>query len=117
MVREFITWEYMASFSGCLLGTVAITEFIKRMAQTLDKRVYQIISLFVAMLILIIAQKALGQTISLDTIGQDFFNAIVVSLASNGGYDAGKTISNLLLDKYGVQTDIDTEMIDEGDEE
>ena len=110
---NFMTWEYLLSFAGCVAATGLLTEFVKKLFENLSSKTYQIISYFIALLILLCGQFATKQMSGWEAVALDLINAAVVSLASNGGYDAIKSVYNTVRPK----TDEETEMKDEGDEE
>ena len=113
IINNFLTWDYLLTFTGCVAGTAIITEFIKRLFEKLSSRVYQLISYFVALIIMVGGQAATRQAVSWDVVMLDMINAAVVSLTSNGGYDAVKAIVKSVKPK----TDVETEEVDEGDDE
>lgn len=112
-MNNFFTWEYLLSFAGCVAGTALLTEFIKKLFQNLSSKAYQLVSYFIALIILICGQIATNQMDTWSVAALDFLNAAVVSLTANGGYDAVKSIYNSVRPK----TDEETELKDEGDEE
>ena len=81
-MNDFITWDFVATYAGCILATGLLTEFIKRYVK-IDA---QILSYIVAYILLIVSDFFLGKlTISFAVI--TIINAAIVSFASNGGYD------------------------------
>ena len=102
----FFTWDYLLSFAGCVAATGLLTQMVKPITQKIPT---QIVSYVFAVIIMIVGQFATGQLTSWDVAVLDAVNAIAVSLAANGGFDAVKRI-------FGKQTDADTEFVDEGDE-
>lgn len=89
-MSEFLTWDYLLTFGGCVAGTALLTQFLKK-TPVLEKLGAQLVSYIIALVILIIAQVATG-TIGWQLVALDIFNAAVVSFASNGVYDATSTI-------------------------
>lgn len=85
-MNEFMAWETLLTFAGCVAGTVLVTEFLKK----LIKIEPQIISAIVALIILFVGHLATGTFAWGDTLLY-VVNAIAASLASNGGFDAVKT--------------------------
>lgn len=81
----FFTWEYLLTFAGCVLATGLVTQGLK---QLLPKISAQIISYVVALAIMVVGQVATGIMTGWDMVALDLINAMVVSLSSNGGYDA-----------------------------
>ena len=85
-MNEFLTWDYLLTFGGCVAGTAIVTQFLKK-AEWAQKIGAQIVSYVIALIILVVAQLATG-TITWQLVALDIFNAAVVSFASNGVYDA-----------------------------
>ncbi len=85
----FFTWEYLATFAGCVLATGILTEFTKKVCYKVP---VQLISYFFALVILVVSQLATGTLTNWSTVVLDVLNAVVVSLAANGGYDALDTM-------------------------
>lgn len=90
-MSEFLTWDYLLTFGGCMAATAVLTQFVKK-APFLQKIDSQFISYVIAVIILVVAQVATG-TISWSLVALDIFNGVVVSFAANGVYDATKSIS------------------------
>ena len=103
----FFTWEYLLSFAGCALATGLLTQFTKNL---LNKIPTQIVSYVFAAAIMLVGQIATGQLNGWSGVVLDLINAVVISLASNGGYDA-------INRTFGKKTDAETELKDEGDAE
>ncbi len=91
IMNEFLTWEYLLTFGGCVAGTAIVTELLKRVS-FLKRFSSQFISYVVALVILVVAQLATG-TLTWQMVALDVFNAAVVSFSSNGVYDAVDTIT------------------------
>ena len=87
----FFTWEYLASFAGCVLATGILTEFLKKALHGVSA---QVISYVIALVILVVSQLATGTLKSWDVAVLDVINAVVVSLAANGAYDAIDTLAS-----------------------
>lgn len=85
-MNEFMAWETLLTFAGCVAGTALVTEWLKRIIKIEP----QIISAVVALLILVIGHIA-TRTFAVGDILLYIVNAIAASLASNGGFDAVKT--------------------------
>ena len=102
----FFTWEYLLSFAGCVAATGIITQLLKNI---FDKLPTQVVSYVIALAVLLVGQAATGKLNTWDVAVLDAVNAVVVSLAANGGFDAVKRI-------FVPKTDAETEFKDEGDE-
>ena len=89
-MTEFFTWGFLMTFGGAAIATTIITQFIKDAAKAIPT---QIVSYFIALVVLLGATAATGAAQG----WQDWllvpFNALLVSLASNGVYDAGTRIT------------------------
>lgn len=85
-IDNFFTWEVLATFAGCVTATIIVTELLKKFIKKLDP---QIISFVIALLILVIGQLV-SNTFTWKGIALDAINAVVVSFAANGGFDAAK---------------------------
>jgi len=87
-MNEFFTWATLGTYAGCVLVTSLVTQFIKELG-ALKNIPTRIVSYVVALLVLL-AANAIAGTLDLPTAGLCVVNAVVVSLAANGGYDAIK---------------------------
>ena len=87
-IENFFTWEMLATFAGCVAATVVVTELLKKFIKKLDP---QIISFVIAMIIMVVAQLV-AKTFTWNDLLLDAINAVVVSFAANGGFDALKSI-------------------------
>ncbi len=87
-MNEFMSWEMLLTYGGCVAATVLVTEWLKKL---MPKIAAQLISFAVALLILVVGHLATG-TFVVGDILLYLVNAIAVSLASNGGFDALKGI-------------------------
>lgn len=85
MFQEFFTPEMLITFAGCALATGVITEMFKKIGFLANLRA-QLVSYFVAFIILLGATLTLGQ-FTWSGLFMMLLNAAVVSLAANGGYD------------------------------
>jgi hypothetical protein len=102
---EFFTWEVLGSYAGCLAATLIITQLTKGL---IPKAIpTQVFSYVVALVTLIAAHAALG-TLDWSAAGLIVFNAAIVSLAANGGFDGIKAIltsTGILKDPGGFKDD------------
>lgn len=87
-MNDFMTWATLLTYGGCVAATILVTEWLKHVVPKVDA---QIISAVVALLILVIGHVATG-TFAVKDILLYVVNAIAASLASNGGFDAVKSI-------------------------
>lgn len=84
----YLTWAEIGTISGCTVATALITQYVKSM---FDKMPTQLLSYIVA-LILIIGSSVFAGEITWESVCIAPINAIIVSLASNGSFDAVKRI-------------------------
>lgn len=87
-MNEFMSWSTLLTYGGCVAATILVTEWLKHVAPKIDA---QIISAVVALLILVIGHVATGTFAASDLLLY-VVNAIAASLASNGGFDAVKSL-------------------------
>lgn len=87
-IDNFFTWELLATFAGCVAATGIVTELLKKFIKKIDP---QVISFVIAMIILVVGQLV-AKTFSWNDILLDAINAVVVSFAANGGFDAIKRL-------------------------
>jgi len=89
-MNEFFTWAILGTYAGCVLATSLITQFIKEWS-FLKPIPTRLVSYVIALLVLL-AANAIAGTLDLPAAGLCVVNAVVVSLAANGGYDALSTV-------------------------
>lgn len=82
-MENFLSWDILLTFSGCVAGTVFLTEWVKRL---FIKMPTQLTSFLIATLILIVGHVATG-TFAWIEIPLYLVNAAAVSLSANGGFD------------------------------
>lgn len=82
---EFITWEFLGTFAGAM-GMVGVVTELTKGVKWLSKIPTQLWSYLIAVVTLVIANYFLGQLTVANAVLL-FFNAGLVSLASNGGYE------------------------------
>lgn len=82
----FFNWEYLATFAGCMVAVGILTELLKNVG-FIAKIPTQLFSWVMAFVILILAQLFTGN-LTVDSAVISILNAAVISLATNGGYEA-----------------------------
>ena len=86
---DFFDWTYLATYAGCTAATVAVVQLVKERIPWAT----QIVSYFVALVILMVASLATGvyewQGLALVPL-----NAVVVALTANGAYSAAQRVSS-----------------------
>lgn len=90
-MTEFFTWAMLGTFAGCALGTGILTQFLKN---TFSKVPTQIVSYLIAVVLLGAAGAFTGTLTGAAEIAMVPLNAILVSIAANGGYSAIERIQD-----------------------
>lgn len=85
-MNEFFTWTTLATYAGATLATSLITQLIKGLG-FIDKIPTRITSYAIALVVLLAATFFTGG-LTLESGVLCVVNAVVVSLASNGAFDA-----------------------------
>lgn len=99
-MSEFITWEILGTYAGSLAMVMILTQFVKDVS-FLKKVPTQFLSYILALAVLYPAMFFTGQlTANIAVI--TLFNAIILSMAANGGFSAvmkatGKATDGALL--------------------
>ncbi|MBP5212528.1 MAG: hypothetical protein J6Z30_06700 [Pyramidobacter sp.] len=88
-MNDFFTWSLLATYSGAILATTLITQFAKGIP-FIDRVPTRFTSWIIAVVVLILAQL-FTQQLTWSSAALTLINAVVVSLASNGTYDAINT--------------------------
>ncbi len=87
---EFLGWEVLTTYGGAITMVAAITQFTKGLA-FIDKLPTQIYTYILA-LIIMLCGLYFTTGLTTELIAQTLFNAIFVSLASNGAYHGVKSM-------------------------
>ena len=85
-MNEFFTWANLATYAGATLATSLITQVVKGIGFIANIPT-RITSYVIAVVILIAATFFTG-AFTLETAALCLINGVVVSLASNGAFDA-----------------------------
>ncbi len=85
-MENFLTWEFLASFAGCVAATSVITQFLKNLS-FLKNIATQWVSYFVAFILLLGATYFTG-ALTWASGALIPFNAILIALSANGTYSA-----------------------------
>lgn len=91
-LNEFFTWEYLATFAGCMVATGLVTQMVKG---SLDKVVSiptQLLAWMVAVVILVLAQLFTG-TLTVSTGVLSLLNGIAVASATSGTISGVKRLA------------------------
>ena len=85
-MEEFFTWSALGTYAGATLAVTLITQLVKGIGWV-EKLPTRITSYLVALVVLIAAAAVAGE-LNWSTAGLAAINAVVVSLAANGAFDA-----------------------------
>ena len=85
-MNEFFTWAILATYAGATLATTLVTQLLKGIG-FIDRIPTRIFSYAVALILLIAATFFTGG-LTWDAAALCVVNAVVVSLAANGAFDA-----------------------------
>jgi len=86
---DFFSWALLATYAGATIATGLITQWLKGIFAKLPT---QILSYFIALIILLLATFFTGQ-LTWEAGALAVVNAVVVSLAANGGYSGVQRLS------------------------
>lgn len=92
MNMEFFDWSMLGTSAGAVMAVAVLTQITKGI-KYIEKIPTQVWSQALSLLVLVLAQ-VFGGACSLQGIVLCIFNAAVVSLAANGGYEAVVRIAN-----------------------
>ena len=85
-MNDFFTWAIRATYAGATLATTLVTQLLKGIG-FIDRIPTRIFSYIVALIILLMATFFTG-ALTWDAAALCVVNAVVVSLAANGAFDA-----------------------------
>ena len=85
-MNDFFSWTMLATYSGAVLATGLITQFIKNF-NGISKLPTQLLSYLVAFVVLILATW-FTDTLTVESAVMCILNAGVDAFASNGAYEA-----------------------------
>ncbi len=95
---EFLNWTVISSFSGSLMVVTALTQITKEI-KIIKKIPTQLWSYIVSFAVLFVTHLVIGK-INVKGIILIAINAVLLSLASNGSYDAvTRVVSQVTKDK------------------
>ena len=89
-LTEFVNWTTLGTYAGCLAMVLMLTQLTKTIPGV-SKIPTQLWSWILAAVILVAAQYFAG-TLTAETGVLSLFNAVIVSLAANGGFEAAQRI-------------------------
>ena len=85
-MNDFFSWTMLATYSGAVLATGLITQFIKNF-NGISKLPTQLLSYLVAFVVLILATW-FTDALTVESAVMCILNSVVVAFASNGAYEA-----------------------------
>ena len=85
-MNDFFTWAILATYAGATLATTLVTQLLKGIG-FIDRIPTRIFSYIVALIILLMATFFTG-ALTWDAAALCVVNAVVVSLAANGAFEA-----------------------------
>jgi len=83
-MSEFINWATLGTYGGALAMVMMLTQFTKEFAFT--KRIPTQLWSYILSIFVLIAATVFTEGLSVNGVMQAVFNAVVVSIAANGGY-------------------------------
>lgn len=83
-MQEFFTWAMLGTYAGAVVATTLFTQLLKEWLKSIPTR---IVSYVIALVVLLLA-AAFNNSLTLADGALCLFNAVIVSLAANGGYEA-----------------------------
>ena len=84
-MNEFVTWEFVKTYSGAILTVTLLTQFVKGLG-FIERIPTRIVSYVIAVVVMLLAQIFTGG-FTVSAAALTFINAVIVSLAANGTYD------------------------------
>ena len=87
---EFFEWSYLGTYAGAMLATAVLTQLTKEL-KGISRIPTQLWSYVLALVTLLLATVFSGN-FTLSNAVLTLFNAAIVSLASNGGYEMMKRV-------------------------
>lgn len=83
---EFFDWNMLGTYAGAVMAVGVITEITKEIPGI--KKIPTLAWSYILSLIVLLAAMLFGTGFTAEAAGLAVFNAAVVSLAANGGYEA-----------------------------
>ena len=91
-MKELFTWEYLATFAGCMVATGLVTQMLKGLLDKVVSIPTQLLAWMVAVVVLVLAQLFTG-ALTLDTGVLSLLNGIAVAAATSGTIDGVKRLT------------------------
>ena len=86
MSEQFLTWEMLGSYSGTLGMVLILTQLTKELP-VIKKIPTRLYCYLISVIVMVFAAIFSGST-GVSELVLVFFNAAIVALSANGGYDA-----------------------------
>lgn len=83
-MQEFFTWAMLGTYAGAVVAVTLITQLVKEWLKAVPTRLVS----YVIALVVLLAAAAFSNALTLADGALCLFNAVIVSLAANGGFDA-----------------------------
>ena len=87
-MQEFFTWAMLGTYAGAVVAVTLITQLIKEWG--IFKKVPTRLVSYVIALVVLLAAASFNGALTVADGALCLFNAVVVSLAANGGFDLVK---------------------------
>ena len=94
---EFFDWNMLGTYAGAATAVGILTEITKNIP--FIKKIPTLAWSYILALIVLLAAMIFGEGFTAEAAGLAVFNAAVVSLASNGGYEAIQRVKSIALEK------------------
>ncbi len=91
-LSEFFTWEYLATFAGCMVATGLVTQMVKGALDKVVSIPTQLLAWMVAVVILVLAQLFTG-TLTVSAGVLSLLNGIAVASATSGTISGVKRLA------------------------
>lgn len=88
-MNEFVTWEALGSYAGAVMMVTLITQLLK--GTPLGRWNSQLVAYLMAAALLVGAETANGRPLTVQSTVLCLLNAVMVTLAAGGAYDAATT--------------------------
>lgn len=85
-MNEYFTWDMLGTYAGAILAVTLMTQFVKGLG-FVKKIPTRIVSYVFSIIVMILALVFTG-TITVSACVLTLINAVIVSVAANGTYDA-----------------------------
>ena len=91
-ITEFFTWEYLATFAGCMVATGLVTQAIKGIIDKVVCIPTQLLAWIVAIIILVLAGAFTG-SLTVSNAVLCIFNGLIVAAGTSGTVSLGRRLT------------------------